>query len=70
MLANFSLEDFVAQRFVQRLIAQAYVSHSPNKHWETQRVRVAYIVRKACVKACRSAISWRSLSVMAWLGDY
>ena len=70
MLANFSLEDFVAQRFVQRLIAQAYVSHSHNKQWETQRVREAYNVRKACVKACRSAISWRSLSVMAWLGDY
>lgn len=31
MLAIFPLEAFVAQRFVQRLIAQAYVSHSPNK---------------------------------------
>lgn len=70
MHAIFPLSAFVAQRFVQRLMAKAYVSHSPAKQWETQRVREAYNVRKACGKACNSAISWRSLSVMAWLGDY
>lgn len=70
MLAIFPLKAFVAQRFNQRLMAQAYGSHSPAKQWETQRVREAYNVRKACGKACNSAISWRSLSVMAWLGDY
>ena len=70
MLAIFPLESFMAQRFTQRLIAQAYVSNSPAKQWETQRVREAYNVRKACGKACNSAISWRSLNVMAWLGDY
>lgn len=70
MLAIFPLKAFVAQRFSQRLMAQAYVPHSPAKQWETQRVREAYNVRKACGKACNSAISWRSLSVMAWLGDY
>lgn len=70
MLAIFPLEAFVAQRLVQRLMAQAYVPYSPAKQRETQRVREAYNVRKACGKACNSAISWRSLSVMAWLGDY
>lgn len=70
MLAIFPLDAFVAQRFSQRLMAQAYVPHSPAKQWEIQRVREAYNVRKACGKACNSAISWRSLSVMAWLGDY
>lgn len=57
MLAIFPLKAFVAQRFVQRLMAKAYVSHSPDKQWETQRVREAYNVRKACGKACNSAIS-------------
>lgn len=70
MLAIFPLEAFVAQRFSQRLMARAYVSHSPAKQWETQRVREAYNVRKACGKACNSAISWRSLSVIAYLGNY
>lgn len=70
MLAIFPLEAFVAQRFSQRLMAQAYVSHSPAKQWETQRVREAYNVRKACGKACNSAISWRSLSVIAYHGNY
>lgn len=70
MLAIFPLEAFVAQRFSQRLMAQAYVSHSPAKQWETQRVREAYNVRKACGKACNSAISWRSLSVIAYPGNY
>ena len=70
MLAIFPLEAFVAHRFSQRLMAQAYVSHSPAKQWETQRVREAYNVRKACGKACNSAISWRSLSVIAYLGNY
>lgn len=31
MLAIFPLKSFVAQRFAQRLIAQAYVSNSPAK---------------------------------------
>lgn len=70
MLAIFPLKAFVAQRFVQRLMARAYVSHSPAKQWETQRVREAYNVRKACGKACNSAINWRSLSVIAYLGNY
>lgn len=70
MLAIFPLGAFVAQRFSQRLMARAYVPHSPAKQWETQRIREAHNVRKACRKACNSAISWRSLSVMAWLGDY
>ena len=70
MLAIFPLEAFVAQRFSQRLMARAYVSHSPDKQWETQRVREAYNVRKACGKACNSAINWRSLSVIAYLGNY
>lgn len=70
MLAIFPLSAFVAQRFIQHSVAKAYVPHSPAKQWETQRVREAYNVRKACGKACNSAISWRSLSVMAWLGDY
>lgn len=70
MLATFPLEAFVAQRFSQRLMARAYVSHSPAKQWETQRVREAYNVRKACGKACNSAINWRSLCVIAYLGNY
>lgn len=70
MLAIFPLEAFVAQRFSQRLMARAYVSHSPDKQWETQRVREDYNVRKACGKACNSAINWRSLSVIAYLGNY
>lgn len=70
MLAIFPLEAFVAQRFYQRLMIQTYVSQSPAKQWETQRVREAYNVHKACGKAYNSAISWRSLSVIAWLGDY
>lgn len=31
MLAIFPLKSFMAQRFTQRLIAQAYVSNSPAK---------------------------------------
>lgn len=31
MLAIFPLKAFVAQRFSQRLMAQAYVPHSPAK---------------------------------------
>lgn len=69
MLAIFPLEAFVAHRFYQH-VARAYVSHSPAKQWETQRVREAYNVRKACGKACNSAISWRSISVIAYLGNY
>lgn len=70
MLEIFPLKAFVAQRFIQRLMAQAYGSHSPAKQWETQRVRETYNVRKACRKASNSAISWHSLSVIAYLGNY
>lgn len=76
MHAIFPLSAFVAQRFSQRLMARAYVSHSPSdirssaKQWETQRVREAYNVGKACRKACNSAINWRSLRVIAYLGNY
>lgn len=69
MLAIFPLEAFVAQRLTQLLVAKAYVPHSPAKQWEIQRVREAYNVRKACGKACNSAINWRSLSVIAYLGN-
>lgn len=69
MLAIFPLEAFVAHRFYQH-VARAHVFHSPAKQWETQRVREAYNVRKACGKACNSAINWRSLSVIAYLGNY
>ena len=70
MLAIFPLKAFVAQRFIQHLEAKAYVPHSPAKQWETQRAREANNVRKACGKACNSAINWRSLSVIAYLGNY
>lgn len=69
MLAIFPLEAFVAQRLTQLLVAKASVPHSPAKQWEIQRVREAYNVRKACGKACNSAINWRSLCVIAYLGN-
>lgn len=70
MLAIFPLKAFVAKRFIQHLEAKAYVPHSPAKQWEKQRAREAYNVRKACGKACNSAINWRSLRVIAYLGNY
>lgn len=70
MHAIFPLSAFVTQRFIQHAVAKAYVPHSLAKQWETQRVREAYNVRKACVKACNSAINWRSLSIIAYLGNY
>lgn len=70
MSESIPLKSFVSQRFVNHATAKYKAGCIYTNQWETQRVREAYNVRKTCGKACNSAINWRSLSVIAYLGNY